>query len=238
MSKTFLFFSIIILLLSYLTYNELTVYDYFKINQKINSSKSQNCKIIPSEFPIETLIPLTKDLFIGGSTNYKERYNNLKYLNHIYDKGSIVVFDKIKEKIFDIKIENFPKNVLISPDGMDYYNGKLYVINHAFLDGERIEIFKVSLNPLKLIFEKAIKFEDNYLGKFNSISVVNDDIFYVSEWLAISLPLKKDISFIYKLLLKYYDSIKRALKLRFCGMIKYVMKTNTLQKIDIIIIIK
>lgn len=54
----------------------------------------------------------------------------------------------------------------------------------------------------------------------------------MSEWLAIPLPLKKDISFIYKLLLEYYDSIKRALKLRFCGMIKYDMKTNTLQKID------
>ena len=88
---------------------------------------------------------------------------------------------------------------------MDYYNGKLYVINHAFLEGERIEIFKVSLNPLKLIFEKVIKFEDNYLGKFNSITVVKDDIFYVSEWLTIPLPIKSDISFVNKLLLKYYD---------------------------------
>ena len=47
-----------------------------------------------------------------------------------------------------------------------------------------------------------------------------------------TFTIKKNISFIYKLLLKYYDSIKRALKLRFCGMIKYDMKTNTLQKID------
>ena len=120
---------------------------------------------------------------------------------------------------------------------MDYYNGKLYVINHAFLEGERIEIFKVSLNPLKLIFEKVIKFEDNYLGKFNSITVVKDDIFYVSEWLTIPLPIKSDISFVNKLLLKYYDSFKCALKLIFCGMIKYNMKTNILEKIAIIIII-
>ena len=77
-------------------YNELTVFEYFKKNTKINSSKSQNCKIIPSEYPIETFIPVAPDLFIGGSTNYKERFQNLKYLNHIYDKGSIVVLDKNK----------------------------------------------------------------------------------------------------------------------------------------------
>ena len=215
-----------------MAYNEITIYDYFKKNSKINSSKSQNCKIIPSEYPIETFIPLTNDLFIGGSTNYKERFRNLKYLNHIYEKGSIIYLDKNKEKISDIEIENFPKEVPISPDGMDYFNGKLYVINHAYLEGERIEVFKVDLNPLKLIYEKTFKFDDNYFGKFNSITVINDDIFYVSEWLTIPLPLTKNISFINKFLLKYYDIIKRALRLKFCAMNKFNMRTNSLQKID------
>lgn len=96
----------------------------------------------------------------------------------------------------------------ISPDGMDYYDGKLYVINHAFLEGERIEVFKVSLNPLKLIYEKAFTFEGNHLGQFNSITVINNDIFYVSEWTSIPLPLTKNISFITKFLMKYYDFIK------------------------------
>jgi len=114
---------------------------------------------------------------------------------------------------------------------MDYYNGKLYVINHAYLEGERIEVFKVSLKPLKLIYEKTFKFGDNYFGKFNSITVINDDIFYVSEWLTFPLPLTKNISFINKFLLKYYDFFKRALKLRFCAMNQFNMKTNTLQKI-------
>lgn len=232
MSKPYIFFGFVILVISYMSYNELTILDYFKQNEKINSSKSQDCKIIPSENPIETFIPLTNNLFIGGSTNYKERFRNLKYLNHIYEKGSIIVLDKNKEKIFDIEIENFPKNIPISPDGMDYYNGKLYVINHAYLEGERIEVFKVSLDPLKLIYEKTFKFDDKYFGKFNSITVINNDIFYVSEWLTIPLPLKKNISLIEKFLLKYYDFLKRALKLRFCAMIKFNMKSNTLEKID------
>lgn len=232
MSKPYIFFGFVILVISYMSYNELTILDYFKQNEKINSSKSQDCKIIPSENPIETFIPLTNNLFIGGSTNYKERFRNLKYLNHIYEKGSIIVLDKNKEKIFDIEIENFPKNMPISPDGMDYYNGKLYVINHAYLEGERIEVFKVSLYPLKLIYEKTFKFGDKYFGKFNSITVINNDIFYVSEWLTIPLPLKKNISLIEKFLLKYYDFLKRALKLRFCAMIKFNMKSNTLEKID------
>ena len=232
MSKPYIFFGFVILVISYMSYNELTILDYFKQNEKINSSKSQDCKIIPSENPIETFIPLTNNLFIGGSTNYKERFRNLKYLNHIYEKGSIIVLDKNKEKIFDIEIENFPKNMPISPDGMDYYNGKLYVINHAYLEGERIEVFKVSLYPLKLIYEKTFKFDDKYFGKFNSITVINNDIFYVSEWLTIPLPLKKNISLIEKFLLKYYDFLKRALKLRFCAMIKFNMKSNTFEKID------
>ena len=232
MPKFYVFFSIVIILISYMAYNEITIYDYFKKNEKINSSPSQDCKIIPSEGPIETFIPISDNIFIGGSTNYKERYNNFKYLDHIYDKGSIIYLDKKKEKIFNIEIENFPKDIPISPDGMDYYNGKLYVINHAYLEGERIEVFKVSLKPLKLIYEKTFKFEDKYFGKFNSIIVINDDIFYVSEWLTIPLPLTKNISFIYKFLLKYYDFFKRALKLRFCAMNQFNIKTNTLQKID------
>ena len=94
MSKSYILFSFLILFISYMIYNELTVFEYYKKNKKINSSKFQNCKIIPSEYPIETFIPLADDLFIGGSTNYKERFQNLKYLNHIYDKGSIVVLEK------------------------------------------------------------------------------------------------------------------------------------------------
>ena len=94
MSKSYILFSFLILFISYMIYNELTVFEYFKKNTKINSSKSQNCKIIPSEYPIETFISLADDLFIGGSTNYKERFQNLKYLNHIYDKGTIVVLEK------------------------------------------------------------------------------------------------------------------------------------------------
>ena len=115
---------------------------------------------------------------------------------------------------------------------MDYYNGKLYVINHAYLEGERIEVFKVSLNPLKLIYERTFKFDEKYFGKFNSITVINDDIFYVSEWLTFGLPLTKNISFTQKLLYKYYDFFKRALKLKFCVMNKYNMKTNSLEKIN------
>ena len=232
MSKFFIFSSIIVIFVSYMAYNEIAVFDYFKINKKINSSKTQNWKVIPSENPIETFIPLSDYIFIGGSTNYKERFNNFKYLDHIYDKGSIIVLDKKNDKIFDIELENFPKNVPISPDGMDYYNGKLYVINHAYLEGERIEVFKVSLNPLKLIYERTFKFDEKYFGKFNSITVINDDIFYVSEWLTFGLPLTKNISFIQKLLYKYYDFFKRALKLKFCVMNKYNMKTNSLEKIN------
>ena len=200
-----------------MVYNELTVFEYFKKNTKINSSKSHNCKI---------------NLFIGCSTNYKERFQNLKDLNNIYDKGSIVVLDKNKEKIFDIEIENFPKDMPISPDGMDYYDEKLYVINHAFLESERIEVFKVSLNPLKLIYEKAFTFEGNHLGQFNSITVINNDIFYVSEWTAIPLPLTKNISLVTKFLMKYYDFIKRILKFKFCYMNKFDMKENKLERID------
>ena len=94
-----------------MAYNEITIYDHFKKNEKINLSPSQDCKIIPSENSIETFIPLTDNLFIGGSTNYKERYNNFKYLDNFCEEGSIIYLDKNKEKIFNIAIENFPKDV-------------------------------------------------------------------------------------------------------------------------------
>ena len=231
LNKILIISSFIILIPSYLIYNELTVYEYFKTVNKINSSKSQKCKIYPSDYPIETFIQLTDELIVGGSTNYNLRYHNFKYLDHNYEKGSLILLNRTSEKLTNVEIENFPKNVPISPDGMDYYNGKLYVINHAFLEGERIEVLKVSLNPFKLTYEKAFKFDEKYFGKFNSISVVNDDILYVSEWLTIPWPLNKNISKFKLFLYKYIDLIKRALKLRLCVLNKYDMKKNTIEKI-------
>ena len=231
MKKFYIFSSIIIIFISYLIYNELTVYEYFKEVQKINSSKNQKCKIYPSDYPIETFIQLTDELFIGGSTNYNLRYSNFKYLDHDYEKGSLIILNKTSGHLYNIEIENFPKNMPISPDGMDYYNEKLYVINHAFLEGERIEVIKVFLNPLKLIYIKAFTFDENYLGKFNSIAVVNDDILYVSEWLTIALPLNKNISMFKSFLYKYIDRINRVLKLKLCVLNKYDMKKNKLEKI-------
>ena len=231
MKKIYIFSSILIIFISYLIYNELTVYEYFKEVQKINSSKNQKCKIYPSDYPIETFIQLTDELLIGGSTNYNLRYSNFKYLDHDYEKGSLIILNKTSGHLYNIEIENFPKNMPISPDGMDYYNGKLYVINHAFLEGERIEVIKVFLNPLKLTYIKAFTFDENYLGKFNSIAVVNDDIFYVSEWLTIALPLNKNISMFKSFLYKYIDRIKRVLKLKLCVLNKYDMKKNKLEKI-------
>lgn len=149
MNKLIIFSSIIIIFISYLVYNELTVMETFKTVDKINSSKNQKCKVFKSENSIETFIPLTDELFIGGSTNYVTRYYNFKYLDHDYEKGSLIIFNKTSEKIENIKIKNFPKNIPLSPDGLDYYNGKVYFINHAFLEGERVEVIKVSLNPLE-----------------------------------------------------------------------------------------
>ena len=231
MKGFFIFFSILIVLISYILYNEFTVFEYFKTVNKINSSKDQKCKVYPYEGPIETFIQLNDELFIGGSVSYKTRFVNFKYLDHIYDLGSIAIFNKTSEKIFKIEIENFPKNVPISPDGLDYYNGKLYVINHAYLEGERIEVIKVSLNPLKLTYEKFFKFDENFFGKLNGISVINEDIFYISEWSILPLPLNKNISKFRMFLYKYLDRIKRLLKLRFCYLYKYNMKTNTLETI-------
>jgi len=113
MKKLLIFTSIFIIFISYLIYNELTVYEYFKKVNKINSSKNQKCKIYPSDYPIETFIQLTDELFIGGSTNYNLRYSNFKYLDHDYEKGSLIILNRTSEKLFNIEIENFPKNIPI-----------------------------------------------------------------------------------------------------------------------------
>ena len=229
MNKLIIFSSIIIIFISYLVYNEHSVMETFKTVDKINSSKNQKCKVYPSENAIETFLPITDELFIGGSTNYKTRFYNFRYLDHDYEKGSLIIFNKTSEKIENIKIKNFPKNVPISPDGLDYYNGKLYIINHAFLEGERVEVIKVSFNPLELTYEKAFKFDDSFFGKFNSISVVNDNIFYISEYLILPLPLSKDISKFRLLSYKYIDRIKRAFKLRLTYLYKFDMNKNKLE---------
>ena len=232
MKGLLIFISIFIIFISYLLYNEFTVFEYFKKVDKINSSKAQKCKLYPYDGAIETFVPINDELFIGGSTSYTKRFQNFKYLDHIYEKGSIVIFNKTNEKVYSVEIENFPKNVEISPDGLDYYNGKIYVISHAYLEGERVEVIKVSLNPLKLIYEKSFKFGDEYFGTFNSITIINDEIFYITQYSILSLPLNKDISMFRQFLYKYIGIIKRILKLKLCHLYKYNMKKNILEKID------
>ena len=232
MKKLIAFLSIFIIFVSYGIYNEMYFYEYFKAVSKINSSENQKCKLYPYENPIETFIPLTEEIFVGGSTDYGKRFLNFKYLEHDYEKGSLAIFNKTSGKIFKAQIENFPKNVPISPDGLDFYNGKLYVINHAYLEGERIEVINMSIKPLKLTYEKTFKFDKDYFGKFNSIAVINEDIFYVTSWLANALPLDKNISKFKMFLYKYYDIIKRVLNLKFTYLYKFNMRNNTLEKIN------
>ena len=132
MKKFVIFSSIIIFFISYLFYNEYTIYEYSKKVESINASKNQQCKIYPSNLPIETFVQLNDELFVGGSTNYMKRFQNFKYLDHVYEKGNLIILNKTSEKLYEVKIENFPKNIVISPDGLDFYNGKLYVINQAY----------------------------------------------------------------------------------------------------------
>lgn len=129
MKKLIAFLSIFIIFVSYGIYNEIYFYEYFKTVSKINSLENQKCKIYPYENPIEAFIPLTEEIFVGGSMDHGKRFLNFKYLEHDYEKGSLAIFNKTSGKIFKAQIENFPKNVPISPDGLDFYNGKLYVIN-------------------------------------------------------------------------------------------------------------
>ena len=191
--KLGLFFIILCLgmiLISYITYNiNVLMGNNLELNE-INFS-SKKCHLITIPTTLNQIISLNNKFLIGSEYKSFGLYTFKSYLtNKVYDENLYLINIKT-EKFSKLKIVDFPKKVPFHPHGLSLYkkseeNYILYVVNHAVSETyegqERIEKININYNhkseELTLIYDSAIILSKEYFLKVDSISVINEDIFY------------------------------------------------------------
>lgn len=186
----FIILCLSIVFISYITYN-INEYMGNSLQQKEINFSNKKCHLITIPTTINQLIPLNEQFLIGAEYKFLDIYNFKAYLtNKIYDENLYLINTK-NEKYSKIKIMDFPKRVPFHPHGLSLYKKSesdyiLYLVNHAvndLYDGEeRIEKINVNFNSRKeevnMIYDSTIVLPKEYFLKIDSITVINEDIFY------------------------------------------------------------
>jgi hypothetical protein len=118
----------------------------------------------------------------------------MKYLEHADDAPTVqhfIAIDLTNQKLREIKLENFPKDVVMRPHGFDVRNGKVYVVNHANNGDERVDIFQISgeknVDTVQVKWLKVVR-PPVPTATLNSVAAVSDDEIYVTHWLPYAAP--------------------------------------------------
>lgn len=204
MPKIFLIGSIILLLISYLTYNYLSLIEYFKENTEVNKMGYKSCKRIPFRLPVEDFVRV-QDVLIGSGLELYHHIGQIVEGKKKIENGVLVLFNMTTEKIEEIKIKGYPKNGF-HPHGLDNYKDEyIFIINHSMEEktGESIDIVKINKNPFSLEYEKSIRLPDSFLATLNGIAAVGKENFYFTTWYPFSFPFPNKQSFFQKYLSGY-----------------------------------
>lgn len=177
-------------IISYMTYN---INEYMGNSLELREINSSNkkCHTINIPTTLNHLIPLNNNYLISSEYKSLEFYNFNNYLDSQINKENIYLINIKNEKYSQAKIIDFPKNIPFHPGGLSLYeksenNYILYIINHSIdyiHEGqERIEKINISYNPkteeVTMIYDSSIILPNEYFLKVDSITVINESLFY------------------------------------------------------------
>ena len=182
----FIFLCICVLFISYMTYN---INEYMGNSlelKEINSQKKFSSIEIPTS--INYIIPINNKYLIANEYKPETYLFNL-YLNNKVDNDRIFSINIENNEFNEIKINNFPERVPFHPHSMALYitqekNYILYILNHAvnynYEGQERIEKFSLRFESKKisLTYIDTIILPDEFFLRIESISAINEDLFY------------------------------------------------------------
>ena len=182
----FIFLCISVLFISYMTYN---INEYMGNSlelKEINSQKKFSSINIPTS--INYIIPINNKYLIANEYKPETYLFNL-YLNNKVDNDRIFSINIENNEFNEIKLNNFPERVPFHPHSMSLYitpekNYILYILNHAvnynYEGQERIEKFSLRFESKKisLTYIDTIILPDEFFLRIESISAINEDLFY------------------------------------------------------------
>ena len=182
----FIFLCISVLFISYMTYN---INEYMGNSlelKEINSQKKFNSINIPTS--INYIIPINNKYLIANEYKPETYLFNL-YLNNKVDNDRIFSINIENNEFNEIKLNNFPERVPFHPHSMSLYitpekNYIFYILNHAvnynYEGQERIEKFflRFESKKISLTYIDTIILPDEFFLRIESISAINEDLFY------------------------------------------------------------
>ena len=182
----FMFLCLSIVFISFMTYN---VNEYMGNSlelKEINSQKKFSSIEIPTS--INYIIPINNKYLIANEYKPETYLFNL-YLNNKVDNDRIFSINIENNEFNEIKLNNFPERVPFHPHSMSLYitpekNYILYILNHAvnynYEGQERIEKFSLRFESKKisLTYIDTIILPDEFFLRIESISAINEDLFY------------------------------------------------------------
>ena len=242
----FVFLCFCVVVISFMTYN---VNEYMGNTlelKEINSQRKGKILEIPST--INNIIPFNNKYLIA--LEYKpDIYIFDLYLNNKIENERIYSINIENEEYVEIKINNFPENIPFHPKCMALYltsenNNILYILNHAvnynYEGQERIEKLNIKLESKKisLTYIDSIILPDEYFLRIESISVIEEDLFYFTTNNPYEMPRDSDEllniqSNIYYLKNKLLKIINPMLNIKKCFIYLY-NKENKNNEISII----
>lgn len=216
--------------------------DLHEINSQMKIKKLN----IPKTF--NNLVPIN-DKYLIASEYKPDLYLFNSYLNDKVEDEKIYSIDIETEKYTEIKIKNYKEKIPFHPHGMFLYITPekkyiLYVINHAvdynYAGQERIEKLRLTIESKEIIltYEESIILPKEFFLRVESISVIEEDLFYFTTNTPYQIPndsdelldIKSYISYIKNKLLKI---IIPMLNIKKCFIYLY-NKKNKGNKISII----
>jgi hypothetical protein len=168
---------IAILVLSYMVYTVITLFGPFN---DVTFFGNENCKRIVGAVGVEDFV-WYQGVLLGSSDDRAELWerNNLNI-----DDGAIVLIDIKSETTTRLPIEGFPPGVRFHPHGVSLYEDTIYVINHAYQGGERVDVLRIHSDPWRLEYVTSARFEDRFLSNLNDLVVVAPGRFYITQYLS------------------------------------------------------
>ena len=242
----FIFLCISVLFISYMTYN---INEYMGNSlelKEINSQKKFNSINIPTS--INYIIPINNKYLIANEYKPETYLFNL-YLNNKVDNDRIFSINIENNEFNEIKLNNFPERVPFHPHSMSLYitpekNYILYILNHAvnynYEGQERIEKFflRFESKKISLTYIDTIILPDEFFLRIESISAINEDLFYFTTNTQYENPKDSDEllgiqSYINYLKNKLFKIINPMLNIKQCFLYLY-NKENKENEISIV----
>ena len=229
-SRTLFIFVVSGLALSFWIYNIIKLTEFGKKVEEIGVN-NLDCHKLDYRNPIEDFVKINETFIIGSSFDVLHLFHDMDYLdpNKKVPNGAMVAYDLNTNKLYEIKINNFPKDIPFHPHGIDLFQDiYLFVINHSFShtnSQERIELLSINFSNNKVItldYIKTFLLPQNHFGTSNALTAISLSTFYVSSSYPFPMPLNsKEDSFFRRAKYKYGPALSIIFNLKLCGTYLY-----------------